>query len=234
MNPYLSIVIPVKDRADELPQLVLSLDARLHKAKLSSEIVVISDGSTDGTAEALGSMARTVKTLKVVGKRTPSGKSDSLRQGMLIARGKVRAYGSLDAWRACDDFETFLGPLRGGAAVAAGVSHPALTLRSEIGAFAGAAARRGGGFFVRKVLLPDVRYVSWDIVAFSSAAAETAFGSIVSERDVSDLELLSRASRAGYEIREVSLPWDLPSRARPHLRHPIAACIEALRLRLGS
>jgi glycosyltransferase involved in cell wall biosynthesis len=55
--PVLAVVIPTRDRVARVKQLLAALDAQKGVAPGSWEVVVVVDGSADGTADALSSLA---------------------------------------------------------------------------------------------------------------------------------------------------------------------------------
>jgi len=62
----LSVVIPAHNEAGSVSETVQAVFAALTREGISHEIIVVDDHSTDGTAEALAGLARTVPTLRVI------------------------------------------------------------------------------------------------------------------------------------------------------------------------
>ncbi|HZX01194.1 MAG TPA: glycosyltransferase, partial [Candidatus Paceibacterota bacterium] len=60
-NPYLSVVIPAYNEVKRLPETLIDIDSKLTRVKYSYEILVINDGSTDGTAEMVKRFSHIVK-----------------------------------------------------------------------------------------------------------------------------------------------------------------------------
>src|SRR5919201_501044 len=51
-GPSLSVVIPVRDEAGHLPGTLQALLAALERSQFEAEVVVVDDGSSDGSADA--------------------------------------------------------------------------------------------------------------------------------------------------------------------------------------
>ena len=84
--PTLSVVIPAFNEAQRLPRTIDRVTAFLEQSSKSYEIVVVDDGSSDGTDRLL-----TVgSTLRLLRNETNRGKGYSVRRGMLEARGERR------------------------------------------------------------------------------------------------------------------------------------------------
>src|SRR5262249_55269955 len=84
---FLSVVIPAFNEALRLPATLKQVVAYLASSKQSFEIIVVDDGSTDGTAEVLASSFGQQPRLRVIRNEFNSGKGFAVRQGMLQAQG---------------------------------------------------------------------------------------------------------------------------------------------------
>lgn len=95
----LSVVIPIKDEKDNLgplhERLVAALDPLLEpgaKTPLSDyELILVDDGSTDGSQSVLEAMARKDRRVKVVCLRRNYGQTPALRAGIDHSRGDILA-----------------------------------------------------------------------------------------------------------------------------------------------
>ena len=83
----ISVVIPAYDEADSLPGLLERVVATLPALDEQWEVVVVDDGSTDGTAEAVRALG--LDGVQVLSLRTNQGKSAALRRGLATASGDV-------------------------------------------------------------------------------------------------------------------------------------------------
>ncbi len=85
--PSISIIIPVKDRADELRRCLESL-ARLEYPRAQLEIVVVDDGSRDTTPE----VARSLGAVVVPSGGEGRGPAAARNRGAAAARGEILAF----------------------------------------------------------------------------------------------------------------------------------------------
>jgi dolichol-phosphate mannosyltransferase len=81
----LSVVIPVHNEADNLAALIAEIAAALD-GRIDYELVYVDDGSTDGTAAALGALKPTQRRLRVVRHRARCGQSAAIATGVKAAR----------------------------------------------------------------------------------------------------------------------------------------------------
>jgi glycosyltransferase involved in cell wall biosynthesis len=85
--PDVSVLIPCKNEAENIPELIAEIAAAL--AGRSFEVIVIDDGSDDGTAQVLKTMMRERDWLRCVSHAQSCGQSAAVRTGLLAARGDV-------------------------------------------------------------------------------------------------------------------------------------------------
>lgn len=89
MAAPLSLVIPVLNEAESLEPLLAEVDEALAGSGRPYEVVVVDDGSTDGTAALLAKAAVARDDLTVVRLRRNFGKAAALAHGFAACRGDV-------------------------------------------------------------------------------------------------------------------------------------------------
>lgn len=87
--PEISLVVPVFNEEENLPVLAGEIHAAMASLGASYEVVFVDDGSTDGSAAVLGSLARENRAVRVVRQRKNAGQSAALAAGFRFARGEV-------------------------------------------------------------------------------------------------------------------------------------------------
>ncbi len=91
----LSVVIPVYNEKDSLPELYRQLKETLEPKGYRFELIFIDDGSRDGSSEVLESLAQNDPRVRVIQFQKNYGKSAALSVGFEVAEGKFVA--TLDA-----------------------------------------------------------------------------------------------------------------------------------------
>jgi glycosyltransferase involved in cell wall biosynthesis len=89
--PLLSVVIPVHDERDNLKPLSDRLLSALSALGVTFEIIVVDDGSRDGSAEVLRTLCAAVPQLRLVQLRRNFGQTAAMVAGFDHARGRVIA-----------------------------------------------------------------------------------------------------------------------------------------------
>ncbi|MBI3184736.1 MAG: glycosyltransferase family 2 protein [Myxococcales bacterium] len=85
----LSIVIPLYNEEESIRELYGELSAVLEKLRVSHEVVMVDDGSTDSTFRALEEIARADPRVTVIRFRRNFGQTAALSAGIEHARGSV-------------------------------------------------------------------------------------------------------------------------------------------------
>jgi len=84
-----SVVVPLFNEVENVRPLVAALVDTLRNERLSYEIILVDDGSTDGTAEALRDVQAKYDHVVVIRLRTNFGQSPALAAGFAHTRGEV-------------------------------------------------------------------------------------------------------------------------------------------------
>jgi cellulose synthase/poly-beta-1,6-N-acetylglucosamine synthase-like glycosyltransferase len=84
-----SIVLPAYNESQRIASSLDQILAHGDKRQWSFEVIVVDDGSTDGTAQIVDAYARKYPSLRLIESPENRGKGYSVRQGMFEARGDV-------------------------------------------------------------------------------------------------------------------------------------------------
>jgi dolichol-phosphate mannosyltransferase len=88
MAVTLSVVVPVKDEAENVAQLALEI---LRAVGTEAEIIFVDDGSQDNTTEILKALKSEIPSLRAIAHGRNIGQSRAVRTGVRVARGEIIA-----------------------------------------------------------------------------------------------------------------------------------------------
>ena len=114
--PEVSVLVPAKDEAENLPEFVRQAREALLPLPYACEVVVIDDGSRDGTAEVLRDLAARHPFVRVVTHRSRRGIADALKSGADAARGQILVFYPADLQYRPADIPALVAPIRDGSA----------------------------------------------------------------------------------------------------------------------
>jgi dolichyl-phosphate beta-glucosyltransferase len=107
--PYLSVIIPAYQEERRIGATLVAVGEHLARRGYESEIVVVDDGSTDGTAGVVRSkMDASPVPIRLLGPRSNRGKGYSVREGLLAARGAYRLFSDADLATPIDELDRML------------------------------------------------------------------------------------------------------------------------------
>ncbi|MGH7720952.1 MAG: glycosyltransferase family 2 protein [Gemmatimonadaceae bacterium] len=110
----MSVLVPAKDEAENLPLFMEQAAVAFAGAGSSFEVVVIDDGSTDGTWPVLQELAPRYPFLRLARHRRRRGIADALRTGYLHARGRVLVFYPADLQYRPEDIPRLVAPILAG------------------------------------------------------------------------------------------------------------------------
>jgi glycosyltransferase involved in cell wall biosynthesis len=109
-----SILVPAKDEAPNLPKFLELCRASLTPQPWRFEVVVVDDGSRDGTAQVLTQLRHDYPFLRVVTHRRQRGIADALRSASDAARGDVFVFYPADLQYLPEDIPRLVEPILAG------------------------------------------------------------------------------------------------------------------------
>jgi glycosyltransferase involved in cell wall biosynthesis len=210
----LSIVIPAFNEEERLGPTLERLRARLALWPGRTEIVVVDDGSRDGTAALVEAAMARIPNLSLVRQWPNRGKGAAVRRGMLAARGEVRVMWDADGSMPPEELPRLTGPIAAGRAPIAIASRYAPGARTAPQPFYRVAWSRLCNLIVQRALVPGVRDTQCGYKAFTAAAARELFSSATIDGWAFDLEILALARRRGLGIEEIGVEWRDDGRSR--------------------
>jgi glycosyltransferase involved in cell wall biosynthesis len=95
-DPELSIIIPAYNEESRLPITLERIASYLQTSGLEAEVLVVDDGSKDGTAAVAEYFQIKIPSLRVVSNGVNRGKGYSVRHGMQEARGRIALFTDAD------------------------------------------------------------------------------------------------------------------------------------------
>ena len=204
-KPFLSIIIPAFNEAERLPETLRKINAYLSTKDFPTEIIVIENGSTDGTYAIANDMQGEICCLTVLHENR-RGKGWAIRQGMLKARGEYRFICDADLSMPIKEITNFMpseelsAPIAIGSREALGaVRYDEPQYRHLIG--------RAFNWFVRILVLPGFNDTQCGFKLFREDAANAIFPQLTIFGWTFDVEALFIARKLGFKIVEIPIHW---------------------------
>lgn len=112
--PQVSVLVPAKDEAENLPTFLELCDVMIKTASVPYEVIIVDDGSTDGTPRILESLKAKYPWLHTERHRAQRGIADALRTGYLAARSDIMVFYPADLQFKPEDIPRLVQPILDG------------------------------------------------------------------------------------------------------------------------
>lgn len=237
-NIKVSIVIPAYNEAKNLKKGVLfEVWEYLGGINYAYEVIIVDDGSSDGSSEIIKKYIRDKKGFKLI-ENKHGGKAHAVITGLLAAQGDIALFTDMDQATPLNQIEKFFPKFEEGADIVIGRRQGrkgAPTLR-KLAAW---------GFAIVRNLLLGLPFddTQCGFKAFNKSSRESIFPKIKNEWGVLhfkggavnagfDVEVLYLAKKLGFNIAEVGVEWRYVGTERVQvIKDSLAAIYDMLRIR---
>ncbi|HUO34464.1 MAG TPA: dolichyl-phosphate beta-glucosyltransferase [Candidatus Acidoferrum sp.] len=209
-EPELSIIIPAYNEEARLPRTLGRIRDYLDEQGLGPaavEILVVDDGSKDGTARVAEEMRKEFSSLRVISNGENRGKGYSVRHGMLEARGRLALFTDADLSSPIEEWRKLRRAIENGFDGAIGsraVDRSLIAVhQSPLRELAGIIFNR----FVRLMTGLSFHDTQCGFKAFDRKKSRVIFEQQRIERFGFDPEILFLAKRHGLKVSEVPVRW---------------------------
>jgi dolichyl-phosphate beta-glucosyltransferase len=206
-SPYLSVVVPAYNEEARLGKSLPAIYEYLERTYPSFELIVVDDGSSDGTARVVQDFASGRPGVELVSYRPNRGKGNAVRAGVMRARGDLVLFSDADLATPIEEVELLLDRLTPEARVAIGSRAVKGSKLVERQPWYRELAGRTLNLMVQVMAVPGVRDTQCGFKLFPRDVARDLFGRVAEEGFSFDIEVLHLAQRLGYGIAEVPVRW---------------------------
>ena len=203
-QPFLSIIIPAHNEETRLPQTLEQVVLFAANQPYETEVLVIENASRDRTLEVGREFASRHPLIQVWHEDLP-GKGRAVQKGMLQAQGTYRFFADADFSMPAAEIPRFLPPKVDVPIAIASREAPG-AVRYHEPPYRHLTGRVFNGL-IRALVLPALQDTQCGFKMFRADVAADLFPRQTLMGWSFDVELLYIASRRGYPILEIPIPW---------------------------
>ena len=206
-EPGLSVVVPCYNEEQRLPRTIEQIERYLGGKRLSYELILVDDGSADGTRQVMDTAAERNGSVRVEALPHNRGKGRALAVGVAAARGAEILVTDADLSTPIEEIDKLQAALDKGAGVAI-ASRALKASRVEVSQpIYRVLMGKGFNLIVQAVLLPGIWDTQCGFKLFRADIAHEVFARLSTDGFGYDPEVLYRARRKGVKIAEVPVVW---------------------------
>ncbi len=201
-----SVVLPAYNEADKLEPAVTRISQALKEYGATYEIIVAEDGSTDGTDKKAAMLAEIVPFVRHIHREKRLGRGTALNNAFRQSNGEVLVYMDLDLATDLKYLKPLVEAIKiEGYDFSTGSrmlpeSKAERTLRRSI-------SSKTYNFLVRHMLGSKLRDHQCGFKAFKREPLIKLLDEVEATHWFWDTEILVRANRKGYRIKEIPVEW---------------------------
>jgi dolichyl-phosphate beta-glucosyltransferase len=211
--PWLSIVLPCYDEAERLPGTLAAYLAHFPPGRAQVELLVVDDGSTDGTKAVADQIAAVDPRVRVVRTSANHGKGYAVRTGVHAAQGELVVFTDADGSYGPEQLERVVEAL----------DRAPVAIGARLGSQAGAGpplrrlASRVFNRVMRLLLGLPFHDTQCGLKGFRRGAADAVFRRARVDGFAFDAEALLVARRLAIEVVEVPVRAEERQGSKVHL-----------------
>jgi dolichyl-phosphate beta-glucosyltransferase len=206
-RPRLSVVVPCYNEEVRLPRTIEQIERYLGSRGDRYELILVDDGSADGTRRAMEEAAARNKSIRIVALPVNRGKGRALAEGVRVSRGDYVLVTDADLSTPIEELPKLEAALAAGAGVAIG-SRAIKGSRVELSQpIYRVLMGKAFNIIVQLVLLPGIWDTQCGFKLFRGDIARDVFEGLTTDGFGYDPEVLYLAKKKGVRIAEVPVVW---------------------------
>jgi glycosyltransferase involved in cell wall biosynthesis len=202
--PLLSVVIPAYNEEFRLERTLIRLCAFIEQRNEPAEILVVENGSSDGTSALVERFAATHDGIRLL--HSERGKGRAVRTGVLAAQGRTILLCDADLSMPLEEADRLIAPARRDGVIVIGSREGVMARRVNEPLHRHLMGRMFN-WVVRMLAVPGIRDSQCGFKAFSREVGCTVLGPQTITGWAFDVEMLFLARRRGLGILEVPITW---------------------------
>jgi len=233
---YLSIIIPAYNEEDNLIDTTSAFNDYLNRQPYDYEIIIVNDGSTDGTAAIAHEISKQEKTITLISNKINQGKGSAVRQGLAKANGDFRLFIDADNATSIDHLDKVWSQFSKGCQVVIGSRNYRDCPDAEQ-IIKQSFLKRTIGVLGNKLIQRLVDLNIWDTQCgfkiFTEEAAKQIIPKLTTNRWLFDAEMLVIAKSHNLKIGIIPVKWRNSSFSRVGLQGYINSLFDLLKIKLN-
>ncbi len=214
-----SLVLPAYNEAERLRDTVQQVADALQEITPSFEIIIAEDGSTDGTDRTAEELAKEFTYVTYLHNKDRLGRGKALNRAFKSSKGDIVAYIDVDLATDLKHLEELVKSIREGYDISTGSR---MLKDSDVKrSFTRLVASKGFNFMTRRLLKSELKDHQCGFKAFKRESLFAIMDDVKDNHWFWDTEILVRAQREGYKVKEFPVRWRCDRQTKVDLKRDV-------------
>lgn len=232
----LSVIVPAYNEANRLSRTLRRFHRYLSEQPFTYEIIVVLDGCTDDTPDIVRGLEAKLVHLKIIERRVNRGKGFTVKEGILLASGRVRLFADADNSTDIAHFDKMKPLLDRGDDLVIASRNPrdaagAQQLVSQV--WYKQSIGHLGNLAVQLIAVPGIWDTQCGFKAFRSEVAERIFSQTTLDGWGFDIEVLALARAMNFKVGIIPACWTNDERSHVRWVDYVGVLRDTLQVRLN-
>ncbi len=230
---HLSIIVPAYNEEKNLYKNILRFNDYLRRQCYEYEIIVVNDGSSDGTAEQIKKIQSKIP-LRFINNNNNSGKGSAVRQGLVAANGDYSLFIDADNATTIDHLDLVWEKFQKGADIVIG-SRNSRDVYGATQILTQARWKRllgiSGNIIIQFLLVRGIWDTQCGFKVFRKETIDKVVAKTKTNRWAIDVEILSLARKSRYKIEKIPVSWKNSEYSRVGIKGYLVALGEVIKIK---
>lgn len=230
---YLSVIIPVYNEEGTIKDTLLDINNFFANKNYKGEIIIIDDGSSDGTVVVARKLESIIGNLVILKNEKNYGKGYSVKRGILEAKGRYRLFMDADNATRIEQVDSFISFLESGFDIVIGDRSREESRIEKHQPFHKETLGRVGNILIRALAISGIKDTQCGFKCFSDKFTKDIFSKLTINRWGFDIEILVLARKFGYKIKSAPVVWKNRENSKVCLKDYILTLADLFKIKIN-
>ena len=205
-QPRLSVIIPAYNESSRIIPTIERITQYLASRKITYELLVVDDGSSDGTDKTIQKLAQADDSIRLLRNEINKGKGNAVKRGVVSSWGELVFFTDADLSTPIEEIEKFLPEFPAYDVVIGSRSIEGADVRLREPLYREILGKTFNKF-AQAACVPGIVDTQCGAKMFKKDVAQRIFPLVQTSRFAFDVEVLFLAMQFGYKIKEIPIRW---------------------------
>jgi len=232
-KPELTVIIPAYNEEKRIPKTILDLDYFFGKNKISYQLIVVDDGSSDNTISKIHQLK--IKASKqIISLAQNMGKGAAVREGVFSAIGKKLLIIDADGATPIKEYKKLADEMQAGADIVIGSRYHILSRIEKKQPLVRRIISRAGNYFIRFLFGFSFKDTQCGFKLLNNTIAQNIYRDVRTNGFGFDVEVLALAKERKFNVVETAVEWHDQEGSKVKPLDPLKVLTEIVWIRLRS